>query len=161
VCEQISRPLRAWCVPKPDCRVRKFGMWHERDISPKFVERLFSRIPQFLSDYMLAKMTTVIGDIVFQELRKRIWMPHRVGFRDSRCRIWGKRHAKRRRIKAVQENAMAGGKSDSSSRKYRKRFTIAKNPRRLKPSNMRSDYAASSALKWTRFSLRVQRKKDQ
>ncbi len=95
------------------------GLWHERDISHSSVERVILPDSTILVDYMLAKMTTVIGEMrVFPErMRKNIESTHGLVFSGQLLQDLVERGMPRdEAYKAVQENAMAAWESDTSFR---------------------------------------------
>ncbi len=95
------------------------GLWHERDISHSSVERVILPDSTILVDYMLAKMTTVIGEMrVFPErMRKNLESTHGLVFSGQLLQDLVERGMPRdEAYKAVQENAMAAWESDTSFR---------------------------------------------
>jgi adenylosuccinate lyase len=93
------------------------ALWHERDISHSSVERIILPDSTILVDYMLSKMTAVIGQMrVFPERMMR-------NLESTRGLIYSgqllqdlieKGMPRDDAYKAVQENAMAAWESDSS-----------------------------------------------
>jgi adenylosuccinate lyase len=95
------------------------GLWHERDISHSSVERVILPDSTILIDYMLAKMTTIIGDMrVFPErMLKNLESTHGLVFSGQLLQdLVEKGMPRDDAYKAVQENAMAAWESDSSFR---------------------------------------------
>jgi adenylosuccinate lyase len=95
------------------------GLWHERDISHSSVERVILPDSTILVDYMLAKMTTVIGEMrVFPErMRKNLESTHGLVFSGQLLQDLVERGMPRdEAYTAVQENAMAAWESDTSFR---------------------------------------------
>jgi adenylosuccinate lyase len=95
------------------------ALWHERDISHSSVERVILPDSTILVDYMLAKMTTIIGEMrVFPER-----MMHNL--ESTRGLVYSgqllqdlieKGMPRDEAYKALQENAMASWENDSSFR---------------------------------------------
>src|SRR5579885_2259972 len=95
------------------------GLWHERDISHSSVERVILPDSTILVDYMLAKMTTVIGEMrVFPErMRKNLESTHGLVFSGQLLQdLVEKGMPRDEAYKAVQENAMAAWEEESSFR---------------------------------------------
>jgi adenylosuccinate lyase len=126
VCEQISglaRLVRSNMI----AAFENIGLWHERDISHSSVERIILPDSTILIDYMLAKMTTVIGDMrVFPErMKKNLDATQGLVFSGQLLQdLVEKGMPRDDAYKVVQENAMAAWESDSS---FRER--IASDPR--------------------------------
>jgi len=103
------------------------GLWHERDISHSSVERIILPDSTILTDYMLAKMTTVIADMrVFPERMKRnLDATQGLVFSGQLLQdLVEKGMPRDDAYKVVQENAVAAWESDSS---FRER--VASDPR--------------------------------
>src|SRR5579872_3255261 len=117
-CEQIcglARIVRANSV----AAMENVALWHERDISHSSVERVILPDSTILVDYMLAKMTTVIGEMrVFPErMRKNLESTHGLVFSGQLLQDLVERGMPRdEAYTAVQENAMAAWESDTSFR---------------------------------------------
>src|SRR5229473_3494569 len=118
VCEQISglaRLVRSNMI----AAFENIGLWHERDISHSSVERIILPDSTILIDYMLAKMTTVIGEMrVFPErMLLNLESTHGLVFSGQLLQDLVERGMPRDdAYKAVQENAMAAWESDTSFR---------------------------------------------
>jgi adenylosuccinate lyase len=118
VCEQISglaRLVRSNMI----AAFENIGLWHERDISHSSVERIILPDSTILIDYMLAKMTTVIGDMrVFPErMKKNLDATQGLVFSGQVLQdLVEKGMPRDDAYKAVQENAMAAWESDCSFR---------------------------------------------
>jgi adenylosuccinate lyase len=115
-CEQIcglARLVRSNML----AAFESIALWHERDISHSSVERIILPDSTILVDYMLSKMTAVIGQMrVFPERMMR-------NLESTRGLIYSgqllqdlveKGMPRDDAYKAVQENAMAAWESDSS-----------------------------------------------
>src|SRR6202048_2530813 len=103
------------------------ALWHERDISHSSVERVILPDSTILVDYMLAKMTTIIGEMrVFPErMLRNLESTHGLVYSGQLLQdLVEKGMPHDEAYKAVQENAMAAWESDSS---FRDR--VAKDPR--------------------------------
>ncbi len=103
------------------------SLWHERDISHSSVERVILPDSTILVDYMLAKMTHIVGDMrVFPErMRKNLELTQGLVYSGQLLQdLVEKGMPRDDAYKAVQENAMAAWESDSS---FRDR--VAKDPR--------------------------------
>ena len=117
-CEQISglaRLVRSNML----AAFENVGLWHERDISHSSVERIILPDSTILIDYMLAKMTTVIGQMrVFPErMMRNLESTHGLIFSGQLLQdVVEKGMPRDDAYKAVQENAMAAWESDSSFR---------------------------------------------
>ena len=93
------------------------GLWHERDVSHSSVERIILPDSTILADYMLAKMTTIVGEMrVFPERMLR-------NLESTRGLVYSGQllqdlvemgMPREDAYKAVQENAMAAWESDGS-----------------------------------------------
>lgn len=95
------------------------GLWHERDISHSSVERVILPDSTILVDYMLAKMTTIVGEMrVFPErMKKNLESTHGLVFSGQLLQdLVEKGMPRNDAYKVVQENAMAAWESDTSFR---------------------------------------------
>ena len=95
------------------------ALWHERDISHSSVERVILPDSTILVDYMLAKMTTIVGEMrVFPErMLKNLELTQGLVFSGQLLQdLVEKGMPRDDAYKAVQENAMAAWESDSSFR---------------------------------------------
>jgi len=95
------------------------GLWHERDISHSSVERVILPDSTILIDYMLSKMTTIIGEMrVFPDrMLRNLESTHGLVFSGQLLQdLVEKGMPRDDAYKAVQENAMAAWESDSSFR---------------------------------------------
>jgi adenylosuccinate lyase len=125
-CEQIcglARVVRSNMV----AALQDVALWHERDISHSSVERIILPDSTILVDYMLAKMTTVVGEMrVFPErMLKNLESTHGLVYSGQLLQDAVEKGMPRDdAYKAVQENAMAAWETDSS---FRER--VAKDPR--------------------------------
>jgi adenylosuccinate lyase len=93
------------------------GLWHERDISHSSVERIILPDSTTLIDYMLAKMTIIIGDMrVFpQRMLRNLESTQGLVYSGQLLQDLVEQGMPRdEAYKAVQENAMAAWESDSS-----------------------------------------------
>jgi len=93
------------------------GLWHERDISHSSVERVILPDSTILVDYMLSKMTTVIGQMrVFPErMMRNLESTHGLVYSGQLLQdLVEKGMSRDDAYKAVQENAMAAWESDTS-----------------------------------------------
>ena len=117
-CEQISglaRLVRSNMM----AAFENVGLWHERDISHSSVERIILPDSTILVDYMLAKMTTVIGHMrVFPErMMRNLESTHGLVFSGQLLQdLVEKGMLRDDAYKSVQENAMAAWESESSFR---------------------------------------------
>jgi adenylosuccinate lyase len=117
-CEQISglaRVVRSNMM----AAFEDIGLWHERDISHSSVERIILPDSTILVDYMLAKMTTVIGKMrVFPErMLRNLEMTHGLVFSGQLLLdLVEKGMPRDDAYKCVQENAMAAWESETSFR---------------------------------------------
>jgi adenylosuccinate lyase len=95
------------------------ALWHERDISHSSVERVILPDSTILVDYMLAKMTKLIGDMrVFpQRMLRNLESTHGLVFSGQLLQdLVEKGMPRDDAYKAVQENAMAAWESETSFR---------------------------------------------
>jgi adenylosuccinate lyase len=93
------------------------GLWHERDISHSSVERVILPDSTILVDYMLAKMTTIVGEMrVFpQRMLRNLESTQGLVFSGQLLQdVVEKGMPRDEAYKTVQENAMAAWESDSS-----------------------------------------------
>jgi adenylosuccinate lyase len=93
------------------------ALWHERDISHSSVERIILPDSTILVDYMLAKMTTIIGEMrVFPErMLQNLLSTHGLVYSGQLLQDLVERGMPRDdAYKAVQENAMAAWETDAS-----------------------------------------------
>jgi adenylosuccinate lyase len=117
-CEQISglaRLVRSNML----AAFENVGLWHERDISHSSVERIILPDSTILIDYMLAKMTTVIGQMrVFPErMLRNLESTHGLVFSGQLLLdLVEKGMPRDTAYKSVQENAMAAWESETSFR---------------------------------------------
>jgi adenylosuccinate lyase len=95
------------------------GLWHERDISHSSVERVILPDSTILVDYMLSKMSTVIGEMrVFPErMRRNLESTHGLVFSGQLLQDLVESGMPRDdAYKVVQEIAMAAWETDTSFR---------------------------------------------
>jgi adenylosuccinate lyase len=95
------------------------ALWHERDISHSSVERVIFPDSTILVDYMLAKMTTIVGDMrVFPErMLRNLELTHGLVYSGQLLQdLVEKGMPRDDAYKAVQENAMAAWESDLNFR---------------------------------------------
>ena len=95
------------------------ALWHERDISHSSVERVILPDSSILVDYMLSKMTTIVGQMrVFPErMLRNLESTHGLVFSGQLLQDLIEGGMPRDdAYKAVQENAMAAWESDTSFR---------------------------------------------
>jgi adenylosuccinate lyase len=95
------------------------ALWHERDISHSSVERVILPDSTILVDYMLAKMTTIVGEMrVFPDrMLRNLELTQGLVFSGQLLQdLVEKGMPRDDAYKAVQENAMAAWESDSSFR---------------------------------------------
>lgn len=95
------------------------ALWHERDISHSSVERIILPDSTILVDYMLSKMTTILGQMrVFPErMLRNLESTHGLVFSGQLLQdLVEKGMPRDDAYKAVQENAMAAWESDTSFR---------------------------------------------
>jgi adenylosuccinate lyase len=93
------------------------ALWHERDISHSSVERIILPDSTILVDYMLSKMTMVIGQMrVFPErMMRNLESTHGLVYSGQLLQdLVEKGMPRDDAYKAVQENALAAWESDSS-----------------------------------------------
>jgi adenylosuccinate lyase len=93
------------------------GLWHERDISHSSVERIILPDSTILIDYMLAKMTTIVGEMrVFpQRMLRNLESTQGLVYSGQLLQdLVEKGMPRDEAYKVVQENAMAAWESDSS-----------------------------------------------
>jgi adenylosuccinate lyase len=115
-CEQIcglARVVRSNML----AAFENVGLWHERDISHSSVERIILPDSTVLVDYMLAKMTTVVGEMrVFpQRMLRNLESTQGLIYSGQLLQdLVEKGMPRDDAYKAVQENAMAAWESDSS-----------------------------------------------
>jgi adenylosuccinate lyase len=103
------------------------ALWHERDISHSSVERVILPDSTILVDYMLSKMTTILGEMrVFPErMLRNLESTHGLVFSGQLLQdLVEKGMPRDDAYKAVQENAMAAWEADTS---FRER--VASDPR--------------------------------
>ena len=117
-CEQVSglaRLVRSNML----AAYENIALWHERDISHSSVERVILPDSTTLVDYMLAKMTTIIGEMrVFPErMLRNLESTHGLVYSGQLLQdVIEKGMPRDEAYKAVQENAMAAWEGDSSFR---------------------------------------------
>ena len=95
------------------------ALWHERDISHSSVERVILPDSTILIDYMLSKMTVVIGEMrVFPErMRRNLELTHGLVYSGQLLQdLVEKGMSRDDAYKAVQENARAAWESETSFR---------------------------------------------
>jgi adenylosuccinate lyase len=125
-CEQIcglARVVRSNMM----AAYENVALWHERDISHSSVERIILPDSTILIDYMLAKMTTIVGEMrVFpQRMLHNLESTHGLVYSGQLLQdVVEKGMPRDDAYKAVQENAMAAWEADTS---FRER--VAKDPR--------------------------------
>ena len=118
MCEQIcglARLVRSNML----AAYENVGLWHERDISHSSVERVILPDSTILVDYMLAKMTTILGQMrVFPErMMHNLESTHGLVYSGQLLQdLVEKGMPRDDAYKAVQENAMAAWETDSSFR---------------------------------------------
>ena len=118
MCEQIcglARLVRSNML----AAFENVALWHERDISHSSVERIILPDSTILVDYMLAKMTTIIGEMrVFPErMLRNLESTHGLVYSGQLLQDLVERGMPHDdAYKAVQENAMAAWETDSSFR---------------------------------------------
>ena len=106
------------------------ALWHERDISHSSVERVILPDSTILVDYMLNKMTQLVGEMrVFPErMLRNLESTHGLVFSGQLLQdLVEKGMAHDEAYKAVQENAMAAWETETS---FRDR--VARDPRIIK-----------------------------
>ncbi len=115
-CEQIcglARLVRSNMI----AAFEDVALWHERDISHSSVERVILPDSTILVDYMLAKMTTIIGEMrVFPErMLRNLESTHGLVYSGQLLQdLVEKGMPRDDAYKAVQENAMAAWETESS-----------------------------------------------
>src|SRR6266478_6463579 len=95
------------------------ALWHERDISHSSVERVILPDSTILVDYMLAKMSTIVGEMrVFPErMLRNLNSTHGLVYSGQLLQdLVEKGMPRDDAYKAVQENAMASWDTDTSFR---------------------------------------------
>jgi adenylosuccinate lyase len=117
-CEQVgglARLVRSNMV----AAFENVALWHERDISHSSVERVILPDSTILVDYMLAKMTTIVGEMRVYPHRMLRNLESTQGLAYSGQLLQDlieKGMPRDEAYKAVQESAMAAWESDSSFR---------------------------------------------
>src|SRR5271156_1951069 len=117
-CEQIcglARVVRSNMLAAHE----NIALWHERDISHSSVERIILPDSTILVDYMLAKMTTLVGDMrVFPaRMLRNLESTHGLVYSGQLLQdLVEKGMPRDDAYKAVQENAMAAWESDGNFR---------------------------------------------
>ena len=117
-CEQVgglARLVRSSMI----AAFENVALWHERDISHSSVERVILPDSTILVDYMLAKMTTIVGEMrVFPErMLHNLESTHGLVYSGQLLQdVIEKGMPRDEAYKAVQENAMTAWESDSSFR---------------------------------------------
>src|SRR5260370_32130398 len=99
--------------------VENVGLWDERDISHSSVERVILPDSTILVDYMVSKMTAIIGQMgVFRErMMRNLESSHGLVYSGQLLQdLVEKGMPRDDAYKAVQENAMAAWESDTSFR---------------------------------------------
>jgi adenylosuccinate lyase len=94
-------------------------LWHERDISHSSVERVILPDSTILVDYMLTKMTAIVGEMrVFPErMMRNLESTHGLVYSGQLLQdLVEKGMPRDDAYKAVQENAMAAWETESSFR---------------------------------------------
>ncbi len=115
-CEQIcglARLVRSNMLAS----FENIALWHERDISHSSVERVIFPDSTILVDYMLAKMTTIVGEMrVFPErMMRNLESTHGLVYSGQLLQdLVEKGMPRDEAYKAVQENAMAAWERESS-----------------------------------------------
>src|SRR5215831_7213629 len=95
------------------------ALWHERDISHSSVERVILPDSTILIDYMLSRMTVVVGEMrVFpQRMLRNLELTHGLVYSGQLLQdLVEKGMSRDDAYKAVQENAMAAWESETSFR---------------------------------------------
>jgi adenylosuccinate lyase len=103
------------------------ALWHERDISHSSVERVILPDSTILVDYVLARMTTIVGEMrVFpKRMLRNLEMTHGLVFSGQLLQdLVEKGMPRDEAYKAVQENAMAAWEEETSFR-----ARVSKDPR--------------------------------
>ena len=117
-CEQVSglaRLVRSNML----AAYENVALWHERDISHSSVERVILPDSTILVDYMLARMTTIVGEMrVFpKRMLRNLEMTHGLVFSGQLLQdLIEKGMPRDDAYKAVQENAMAAWEAEASFR---------------------------------------------
>ena len=117
-CEQVcglARLVRTNAL----AAVENMALWHERDISHSSVERVILPDSTTLADYLLHRMTTIVGEMrVFPErMRRNLEMTHGLVFSGQLLQDLVEAGAPREEAyKWVQENAMAAWEQETSFR---------------------------------------------
>jgi adenylosuccinate lyase len=117
-CEQIcglARLVRSNML----AAFENIALWHERDISHSSVERIILPDSTILVDYMLSKMTAIVGQMrVFPErMMRNLESTHGLIYSGQLLQdLVEKGMPRDDAYKAVQENAMAAWESDTSFR---------------------------------------------
>ncbi|HEY2457677.1 MAG TPA: lyase family protein, partial [Candidatus Acidoferrum sp.] len=117
-CEQIcglARLVRSNMMASYE----NIALWHERDISHSSVERIILPDSTILIDYMLAKMTRIVGEMrVFpHRMLRNLESTHGLVYSGQLLQdLVEKGMARDDAYKAVQENAMAAWESETSFR---------------------------------------------
>src|SRR5271170_8031979 len=125
-CEQIcglARVVRANMV----AAYENVALWHERDISHSSVERIILPDSTILVDYMLAKMTAIVGEMrVFPaRMLRNLESTHGLVYSGQLLQdLVEKGMPHDEAYKAVQENAMTAWEAESNFREL-----VAKDPR--------------------------------
>jgi adenylosuccinate lyase len=115
-CEQVAglaRVVRSNMI----AAYENVALWHERDISHSSVERIILPDSTILVDYMLAKMTTIVGEMrIFPErMRKNLESTRGLAYSGQLLQdVIEKGMPRDDAYKAVQENAMAAWETDTS-----------------------------------------------
>ncbi len=115
-CEQIcglARLVRSNMI----AAFENIALWHERDISHSSVERVILPDSTILVDYMLSKMTAIIGQMrVFPErMMRNLESTHGLVYSGQLLQdLVEKGMPRDDAYKAVQENAMAAWETDTS-----------------------------------------------
>jgi adenylosuccinate lyase len=128
-CEQIcglARVIRGNMLAAHE----NIALWHERDISHSSVERIILPDSTILVDYMLAKMTALVGQMrVFPaRMLRNLESTHGLVYSGQLLQdLVEKGMPRDDAYKAVQENAMAAWESEGNFREL-----IAKDPRLTK-----------------------------
>jgi len=117
-CEQVcglARLVRTNAL----AAVENMALWHERDISHSSVERVILPDSTTLADYLLHRMTTIVGEMrVFPErMRRNLEMTHGLVFSGQLLQDLVEAGAPREEAyKWVQENALAAWEQETSFR---------------------------------------------
>ena len=117
-CEQVSglaRLVRSNML----AAYENVALWHERDISHSSVERVILPDSTILVDYMLARMTTIVGEMrVFpKRMLRNLEMTHGLVFSGQLLQdLIEKGMPRDEAYKVVQENAMVAWEAESSFR---------------------------------------------